>query len=156
MGSSCSALLKRGAVGELHQQQGEAEEDASKDDEEEKVVLEGGGLTLLEFCVVSICSNMSRFASFEGLPDELVQQIFDTLASKNKLRLHHLGLVTSVADFSVVSYPGVSDEWMRIIGSNFHSLTRLDISGCVEVTDAGVEALRDLPCISTLRLDKCL
>ena len=114
--------------------------------QERTIALKGGPTTLIDACVRSICQNIHRFESFDGIPDELIQEIFSTLAANRQLNYSHLELLyDGVWEVLLPSYPALNNDWLIKLGTNFRSLARLDVRGCTDVTDAGIKSIAALP-----------
>ena len=115
------------------------------------------GAPSLTYCaVLALARNMDTISSLQGVPQELVQELFSVLVSTHLLAHKHLPMLVSVNDARLNSYPGLSDDWLAYIGARFTRLTRLDLTNCIDCTDEGARHLRHLNLLKTLIVDRCL
>ena len=149
MGSSCSSLLKRGS-GITEPEVSEYLNHGSDEPMPERPMIikatERLGPPSLAHCaILSLSRNIHSLDSLQGVPQELVQQLFAALVSTRLLTHEQLPLLVSVIDARLPSYPAISDDWLLYMGLLFTNLTRLDISNCMQCTDEGSKCLTGLP-----------
>jgi len=112
--------------------------------------------SLMELCVARVCKDIDKYSSFMMLPRDLSQQIFNNLVESNCLTEASLQTFRDCAlqDICLGEYPGVKDAWMEVVASQRNSLLSVDIS-CSEVTDSGIDLLRDCSSIQSLACNYC-
>jgi hypothetical protein len=110
----------------------------------------------MELCVAKVCKDISKYSTFAMLPSDLSQQIFNELVDSNCLTEALLERFRDCAlhDICFGEYPGVNDAWMEVVASQRQSLLSVDIS-CSEVTDSGLNFLRDCSNMQTLGCNYC-
>ena len=161
MGSSCSSLLKRGSgVAEPEGNELLVHETHEDVVPERAVIIKAtealGPPSLTQCAILTIARHMDSLQSLQGVPQELVQQLFTALVSTRLLTHRHLPLLVSVIDVRLPSYPGIDDDWLASMGSLFTNLTRLDLSNCLDCTDEGAKCLTGLNRLRTLSVNGCL
>jgi len=106
--------------------------------------------------VARVCKDIDKYSSFMMLPRDLSQQIFNKLVESNCLTEASLQTFRDCAlqDICLGEYPGVKDAWMEVVASQRKSLLLVDIS-CSEVTDSGIDLLRDCSSIQSLACNYC-
>jgi hypothetical protein len=117
---------------------------------------------LADICVRSICKHFTAFGKLPtGLPPELVAHIMECLAENHVLAYNTLLAFKGceMMGLHLEKCRGVEDSWLLLLAPELPPccLTVLNLSGCVGVTDVGLNAFSDgaLAAVETLSLRHC-
>ncbi|GLI70788.1 hypothetical protein VaNZ11_015655 [Volvox africanus] len=115
--------------------------------------------TLQDLCIAAVASawNSLPSSSLEALPADLLQRVFDELVATGRFALNDLGRFKEL-DLDTVVLVGradVKNERLRSLDRCFR-LRSLDVSGCSQVGDLGVAALRRHCGLRHLKLNQCV
>ncbi|GIL60222.1 hypothetical protein Vafri_14808 [Volvox africanus] len=115
--------------------------------------------TLQDLCIAAVASSWNSLpsSSLEALPADLVQRVFDELVATGRFALNDLSRFKEL-DLDTVVLVGradVKNERLRSLDRCFR-LRSLDLSGCSQVGDCGVAALRRHCGMRHLKLNQCV
>jgi hypothetical protein len=117
---------------------------------------DGKAPSLLELSIRKICESIGRYDSFNVLPRDLSQHIFNELVRTQVLTRTLLQSFQdcNLQDAFLGEYPEVEDSWLEILATQGPSLLAVDISSS-NVTDSGLSILQDCLNLQYLNLNYC-